>query len=130
MAQTPEPAGKDMLIGEVYDLTPARITAFLKALREATEARDFVEMGILSICPEHHQSRRKEAIADLLRCSPKTGERISKHEGDYAKAWPLLMAGFLPFMSLRGTIEAIHAATGIEREDAERLLARCLGARS
>jgi len=113
------------MLGEVYDLTPERIEAFIKGLRDATEARDFVERGIRAICPEHHQSRRKEAIARVMGCSEKTGERISKHEGDYAKAWPLLMSGTLEFMTTRGVTAAIHAATGMDVDQAEALMVRC-----
>lgn len=127
MAETARPAQKDRLLGELFDLTPARTIAFIKGLRQATEARDFVESGIRAICPEHHQSRRAEAIGDLLGCSVKTGQRISAHDGDYARAWPLLMAGHLRFMSLHGTILSLVETTGMDESMAEALIRRHLG---
>lgn len=123
-----EPDDKDRFLCEVYDLNEARIAALARAIWDAGEPHDFAQHAIAMIHRHHGVASRGRAIAQLVDYDPKTGERLAKGETKTAvKTWPLLIAGFLPFLTLRGVSAFIVAATGMTEGEAETLLRRYLG---
>ena len=128
LTENSKPAEKDRLMGERFDLTPARVIALSKAVLGRSDNKDnATELGILAISPGHFPARRAEAIAALTGLSESTGKRISKHETGHADTWPLLFASILQFLTLQGAIAYVCAATGMDEDEAEALLRRHLG---
>lgn len=127
MSEKTSPVVKDRLLGEAFDLTEARIAALAKAIWKSTDPHDFVQLAVGAIHRQHHTARRSEAIAALVGCSPKTGDRINKCETQHAETWPLQLAGILEFLTLSGVIAYVCAATGMDENEAEALIRRHLG---
>lgn len=118
------PADKDSFLGEIFDLTEARIAALARAIWDAGTPHDFTQQCVAAIHRHHSATSRGRAIAALVDCSPKTGDRINKSETHHAETWPLLLAGILPFLTLAGAVAFVAAATGIADDDAEALIRR------
>lgn len=121
------PVDKDSFLGEIYDLSEARTAALARAIWDAGTPHDFTQHSIASIHRHHSAASRGRAIAALVDCSPKTGDRINKSETHHAETWPLLLAGILPFLTLAGAVAFVAAATGIADADAEALIRRHTG---
>lgn len=129
-AELPEndaPDPKDRLLREAYDLTEARIVKLASAIWKSATPHDFTQYAISAIHRHHNGASRGRAIADLTGLSADTGERINKSETQHAKTWPLMLASILPFLTLRGAVAYVSAATGIDEDEAEALLRRHLG---
>ncbi|WP_408592063.1 hypothetical protein ACIPCF_08070 [Paracoccus marcusii] len=120
-------AEKDSLLGEIYDLTEARTSALARAIWNAGTPHDFTQQCVAAIHRHHSASSRGRAIAALVDCSPKTGDRINKSETHHAETWPLLLAGVLPFLTLAGASAFVAAATGMADADSEALIRRHTG---
>lgn len=127
LSETDLAVQKDRCLGEIFDLTPARTAGLAKAIWDATAPEDFVEMGVRAICPEHHQTRRSEAVAALVKCDPKTGGRISRNETQHAKTWPLQLAGVLKFLTFDGLVAYICAVAGTDEASARAMIRAALG---
>ena len=121
------PVDKDRLISEIYDLTEAQVASLARAIWKAGTPHDFTQHSIAAIHHHHGAASRGRAIAALLDCSPKTGDRINKSETQHAETWPLLLAGILPFFTLAGLAAFISAATGMDEDDAVFLIRRHVG---
>ena len=121
------PAEKDRLICNLHDLTEARCAALARAIWDSGTPHDFTQHSIATIHRHHSAASRGRAIAALLDCSPKTGDRINKSETLHAETWPLFLAGILPFLTLAGTSAFISAATGMDEDDALFLIRRHVG---
>lgn len=121
------PAHKDSFLGEIFDLTEARTAALARAIWDAGTPHDFTQQCVAAIHRHHSATSRGRAIAALVDCSPKTGDRINKSETHHAETWPLLLAGILPFLTLAGAVAFVAAATGIADDDAEALIRRHTG---
>lgn len=122
-----EPDDKDRLLCLSHDLTEERAAALARAVWQAATPHDFAQHSIATIHRHHGIASRGRAIALLVDCDPKTGERINKSETKHAKTWPLLLAGILPFLTLDGAVAYVCAATGMDEDEADVLLRRHLG---
>lgn len=121
------PDNKDSFLAGNFGLTPDCIANLAKAIWDAGTPHDFTQHSIGTVHPQHHSTGRARAIAVLLDCSTKTGDRINKSETQHAETWPLLLAGIIPFLTLAGLAAFISAATGMDEDEALALIRRHVG---
>lgn len=115
------------LLSEIFDITPEKRRNLLVALRQATEEDDWFAFCLNRIEPDHTQAKRARAMAEVTGKSERQCIRDIRGETDCFSLWPLVTAAAIDFMTLRGAGMAVHAATSLPPEFAEKLIGAALG---
>jgi len=117
----------DRLLCEMFDMTPEKRLALLRALHKATDKVDFLNASLDALSGTHIQEKRAEVAAALTDCTVRRGRDIVKGETSHFDDWHFILGSWLDVLTLRGLVLGVQRAAGLHPEDVEIMIRRHLG---
>ena len=117
----------DRLLSEMFDMTPEKRVALLRALHKATDKVDFLNASLDALSGTHIQEKRAEIAASLADCTVRHGRDIVKGETGHFDVWHFVLGSGLDVLTLRGLVLGVQRAAGLYPEDVEAMIRRHLG---